>query len=408
MRSETEPTAAQPPTPIPWAFRPLVRRLQRLESGTLHVNLPGLSTLRITGTHAGPEAQWTLHRPVRVFREILLRGDIALGETYMDGDWDSDNPADLLELLGRNEHAFGHDSGGRWPVRLLYWLAHRARANTRSGSRRNIAYHYDLGNDFYRTWLDPTMTYSSAVFESASDSLEAAQRRKYRRTLADLQATPGERILEIGCGWGGLAEEASRAGIALDGLTLSTEQHAWASERLAAVPDRAPVRFLLQDYRDTHGEYDHVASIEMFEAVGETHWPRFFRKVSDCLRSGGRAALQIITIDEGFFERYRNTPDFIQRYIFPGGMLPTVSHLREHIARAGLELEQIEGYGAHYARTLAAWDERFQAAAAEIEAQGFGETFQRMWRYYLAYCEAGFRFGRIDLHRVVARKPALA
>ena len=282
---------------------------------------------------------------------------------------------------------------------------HRHRANSREGSKRNIADHYDLGNAFYRLWLDPGMTYSSAIFESAGETLEAAQERKYQRILEWLEAEPGQRLLEIGFGWGGLAERAARQDLHVTGLTLSREQLAYARERMQEIGLFARTDLRYEDYRDASGRYDRIASIEMIEAVGAENWPLYFKTLRDRLMPGGIAVLQAITIAEAHFETYRRKPDFIQRYIFPGGMLPTAAIIREEAERAGLVLDRSETFGASYALTLWRWLERFDRAWPELRKLGFDDAFRRLWTYYLTYCAVGFETGRIDvgLYRVRRR-----
>jgi cyclopropane-fatty-acyl-phospholipid synthase len=272
-------------------------------------------------------------------------------------------------------------------ARLRHWL----NRNSRQGSRRNIMAHYDLGNEFYAQWLDPTMTYSSALFAGGEASLAGAQVAKYSRILERLQAAPGQRILEIGCGWGGFAEAATGQGLALTGLTLSPAQLAWAQRRVPSADLR------LQDYRDVNGRFDHIVSIEMFEAVGERYWPAYFRTLARCLKPQGRAVVQSIVIRDELFASYRRGTDFIQQYIFPGGMLPSPSVFAREAGRQGLCVRDAFAFGDDYARTLALWREQFEARWPQIAALGFDETFRRLWRFYLAYCEAGFRAGNIDV-----------
>ena len=283
---------------------------------------------------------------------------------------------------------------------------HLSRANTRAGSRRNIADHYDLGNAFYSLWLDPSMLYSSGIYRDADDTLEAAQAEKLARILESLELSGGETLLEIGCGWGALATAAAQANARVTAITISAEQLAGARSRIAeaGVADRAEVRF--EDYRDTTGTFDRLVSIEMIEAVGEENWPLFFGTVSNRLKPGGSAVIQAITIHEDAFARYRENPDFIQRYIFPGGMLPTVELMTERAGDARLAFETVERFGMSYALTLAEWRRRFEAAWPEIAKLGFDERFRRMWRYYLVYCEIGFERGLIDVGLYRLRKPA--
>jgi cyclopropane-fatty-acyl-phospholipid synthase len=394
-----EAATAERPAAGPLTLRLLARLLDRLETGTLDLEWRGTRT-RLTGARPGPGAELRIERPGAVLRRVAAGGDIGFAEAYMAGDWDSPDPAALLGLLTANEAAFAGLASGSGPSRVLTRLLHLSRRNSRRGSRRNIAYHYDLGNPFYWLWLDPSMTYSCALFEGPEDDLETAQARKYARLLDLLDAGAGQHILEIGCGWGGMAMEAARRGHRLTGITLSREQLDWARRRVERAGISGRVDLRLQDYRDVGGKYDHIVSVEMLEAVGEAYWPVYMRTLRERLRPGGRAALQVITIDEGAFDGYRRGADFIQRYIFPGGMLPSVERLTGEAEAAGLRVRALDRFGDHYARTLAEWHRRFVTAADEVRMRGFDERFIRMWRYYLAYCEAGFRQGRIDLVQV--------
>jgi cyclopropane-fatty-acyl-phospholipid synthase len=376
----------------------LLSVLGRLRLGRLDVTLPGGETLGLAGAESGPHGELVLRRPLRLALRLLTRGDLGLGEGYVAGDWDARRPDDTLGVLALNEPDF-RVAAGR-PMRLLDRLQHRLRRNDRRGSRRNIAAHYDLGNDFYRLWLDPGMTYSAALFAAPGEALEVAQTRKYDAILDRLGAKAGEHVLEIGCGWGGLAERAARRGLRVTGITLSQAQLDYGRARIAAagLADRVDLR--LQDYRDLDETFDHVVSIEMFEAVGEEYWPTYFATLERCLKPGGRAALQVITIDEQAFRRYRRGADFIQKYVFPGGMLPSVTAFDAAAAGAGLAVAERTFHGLDYAETLRRWDALFRARESEIEALGYDVRFRRLWRYYLAYCEAGFRTGRIDLMQV--------
>ena len=341
----------------------------------------------------------------RTLRRLLLQGDIAFAEAYLDGDWDSPDLPALIELAGRNIPTLRDAFDANWFHRLRNRILHRLNANTRRGSKRNIRHHYDLGNDFYAAWLDSGMSYSSALFTADDQTLEDAQSEKQRRVIALLDVRGGEAVLEIGCGWGGLAEQLIRAaGCTVTGVTLSAAQLEYATERLTG-PD-TPADLRLQDYRDVGGEFDRIVSIEMMEAVGEAYWPSYFSALHDRLKPGGLAVVQAITIGEDHFEGYRRCTDFIQHYIFPGGMLPTITEIRRQTERAGLILRSMETFGASYARTLAEWRRRFLAAWPEIERQGFDARFRRMWDYYLAYCEGGFRAGTINVGLYVLAKPA--
>jgi len=381
-----------------------LKMLRNLSHGTLIVVLPDGRRFRFDSPHDGPEAT-ILVRDQRMARRWFMGGSVGWSESYLDGEWDSPDPARVVELFSANITALEQHIDGNWWSRLAGRARHARNRNNRRGSQRNIAYHYDLGNEFYRRWLDPSMTYSAAVFESGQQDLEAAQRAKYRRICTLLDAKPGQHVLEIGCGWGGFAEMAAgEFGLKVTGITLSQEQHAYATERMAraGLSDRVELR--LQDYRDVAERYDRIASIEMFEAVGERYWPVFFDKVKSCLKEDGRAAMQVITIADDRFEAYRSSPDFIQRYIFPGGMLPSDSILRGLVRDAGMMLTQDDGFGLDYARTLRHWSDAFKTAWPDIRELGFDERFQRMWEFYLHYCEGGFRSGSIDVRQIAFKR----
>ncbi len=363
--------------------------LERIAGGILEVRLPdGSSRLFGAGEH-GVTLQ--VHDEA-MFGQVLARGDIGLAEAYLDGHWDSPDLAGLLALLARNRDALRKAVYGSWRNLLAARVRHWLNGNSRAGSKRNIMAHYDLGNDFYRLWLDRSMSYSAAIFGADDGAdLECAQRTKYRRILRRLQAGPGQSVLEIGCGWGGFAEIAVAAGLQVTGLTLSPAQLEWAQQR---VP-QADLR--LQDYRDTREQFDHIVSIEMFEAVGERWWPTYFRTIAKALKPGGRAVVQSITIRDDLFADYRKGTDFIQQYVFPGGMLPSRSVFRAAAARQGLAVRGEYAFGADYARTLGEWRRAFDANWPQVAALGFDEHFRRLWRLYLSYCEAGFLAGNIDV-----------
>ncbi|MFQ3622293.1 MAG: cyclopropane-fatty-acyl-phospholipid synthase family protein [Acetobacteraceae bacterium] len=373
-----------------------------IRAGDLSLTLPDGSRHRILGARPGPAAEVTLNR-ARAIRRFAVGGSLGWAEAYLDEDWSTPDLRAVMALAAANEAEWEPVLRGRRLVRWLSRLAHALRRNTRRGARRNIAAHYDLGNDFYAAWLDPTMTYSSAEFAEPGEPLEAAQVRKVRNLLAALGLAPGSRLLEIGCGWGFLAETAAREfGARVVALTLSREQHAAAAARVAAagLGDRVEVR--IQDYRDVTETFDAIASVEMFEAVGETYWPTYFRTLHDRLVPGGRAGLQVITIADRLFEDYRSSADFIQRYVFPGGMLPSSARLREEASRARLVWVSDTWFGASYAETLRLWNRTFQAAWPTIAATGrYDQRFKRLWEYYLAYCETGFRAGWTDVGRIV-------
>ena len=363
--------------------------LERLQGGMLEVRLPdGARRLFGDGEH-GVTLQ--VHDEA-MFGQVLARGDIGLAEAYLDGHWDSPDITGLLALLAKNRDALKKAVYGSWRNLLAARLRHWLNGNSRAGSRRNIMAHYDLGNDFYKLWLDASMSYSSALYRTVDDGdLATAQRAKYRRILCRLQAEAGQSVLEIGCGWGGFAELAVKEGLQVTGLTLSPAQLAWAQQRVPGANLR------LQDYRDANEQFDHIVSIEMFEAVGERWWPTYFRTVAKALKPGGRAVIQSITIRDDLFADYRKGTDFIQQYVFPGGMLPSRSAFRAAAARQGLAVNGEYAFGADYARTLAEWRHAFEVNWPQIAALGFDEQFRRLWRMYLCYCEAGFLAGNIDV-----------
>jgi cyclopropane-fatty-acyl-phospholipid synthase len=401
---DADATPAALSEPMPAAARAVIALLSRMREGRLTLVTPGGQALAfgVGDPHATVRlANWN------VFGASLSKGDIGFAESYLNGDWQTDSLATLMQVMLANRDVVERAIYGSWWGSLLYRVRHLFNRNSRAGSRRNIHAHYDLGNPFYEVWLDASMTYSSALFgDDPTRSLPQAQDAKYRRILDALALRPGARVLEIGCGWGGFAETAARDGLQVTGLTLSTEQHAWATKRLAdaGLGDRA--RFLLQDYRDEAGRYDAIVSIEMFEAVGEPYWPSYFQTLSRCLLPGGRAVVQTITIDEALFERYRKSTDFIQQYIFPGGMLPSPGRFERGAARAGLAVDDRFAFGADYARTLRLWREAFVANLPRITAQGFDARFARTWEFYLAYCEAGFSQGSTDVMQFTLRAPA--
>ena len=385
-------------------LRVLLRLAGHLEEGTVLLGLPAGPTVVLRGRRPGPVAEITLHDP-SVARRVLLRGGLGFAEAYLDGAWDSPDLTSLLALANVNEALLDRVLDGMPWARLLSRLGHMARRNSKAGSRRNIAFHYDLGNEFYRAWLDETMTYSGAVFPSGVEDLAVAQTIKYDRLAAKLDLRPGEHVLEIGCGWGGFAERAaSHWGARVSAVTISAEQYDYARRRIfeAGLSERVDIR--LQDYRDIAGQFDKVASIEMFEAVGEAYWPQFFERLSAMMKPDAVAALQVITIDERYFPRYRRNVDFIQKYVFPGGMLPSPRAFSRSAAVAGLSVIGESRHGADYARTLRLWRERFLAAFETLRPLGFDDRFRRLWTYYLAYCEAGFRTASIDVAQFALRR----
>ena len=363
--------------------------------GRLRLTLPSGASA-VIGHGGATEAHLVLIN-FRVFSKAVRRGSIGFADAYMSGDVESPNLGDVLRFFIDNKSGLRASGRGYFKVRQSDTRFHAERANTREGSRRNIAAHYDLGNAFYAAWLDRSMTYSSARFTAATQTLEDAQFEKNRRLIEGLNLKPGSTVLEIGCGWGGFAEAAANAGAHVTGLTISAEQLGYAQARIDAAGSLQRVDLRFQDYRDVNGTFDHVVSVEMIEAVGEEHWPRYFKTIAASLKPGGTAMIQAITINPTIYDSYRAKADFIQRYIFPGGMLPTEALMAEHARAHGLALETVETFGADYVRTLKIWRQSFEQAWPRIAPLGFDERFRRMWLYYLIYCEVGFERGMTDV-----------
>jgi len=377
--------------------RLLAHLLGGLRYGRLSVILPsGQSFVRV-GADPGPEASLVLHRWRALWR-LLIGGDIGFAQAWIDGDCSSSDLVALIRLAARNRGALARTANGSSCSRLALRLRRLMNRNTRRGSARNVIAHYDLGNDFFRVWLDEAMLYSSALWDGSTPTLEAAQKRKIERVIELIEIRGGEQVLETGCGWGTLAASLVQAGAAhVTALTLSPAQLEFARDLKASRGCGSTIDFRLQDYRDVEGRFDRIVSIEMAEAVGEAWWPIYFGKVARCVKPGGRAVLQIITIADEHFHNYRRNVDFIQRYIFPGGCLPSKTALSQQFERAGLRLVSSEAFGRSYARTLAEWRQRFHGGWPEIAALGFDDRFRRLWDYYLSYCEAGFLEGVVDV-----------
>lgn len=385
----------------PTFWRPLIDRglehfLPSFTCGRLRLLLPNGSCVASGVGTSGPDVTIEV-RSWRALWRLAFGGEVAFARSYIDGDWTTDNLERLLQLVMLNEAEFSQQTSPSWVMRVLHRLRHYGNRNTLKGSRRNILAHYDLGNSFYESWLDRGMNYSSALYRDRAMSLEGAQAAKIDRIIELLSPKPGEQVLEIGCGWGNLAERLVQEGTRITAVTLSPAQLSYVHRRLSDKIAAGDVTLQLRDYRETDGRFDHIVSIEMIEAVGEVFWPAFFGTLRERLREGGSIVLQAITICESRFENYRSRPDFIQNYIFPGGMLPTVSHLREHAERAGLKLVTHESFGESYAWTLAEWRQRFHRAWPGLAGTGFDERFHRLWDYYLAYCETGFQFKATDV-----------
>ena len=381
----------------PAAMKILSLLLRNVKFGQIQLALPDGEILTFGRKSPDGPAVLKVHN-MAFFNRTLRRGAMGFAESYMDGEWSSPDLAKLLILLNSNmtmlQQSIGKNRFTQWINRIIHIL----RPNTREGAKRNIHAHYDLGNEFYALWLDATMTYSSALFRDSQQTLRDAQNEKYRALAASTDIGPDDHVLEIGCGWGGFAEFAAREiGCKVTGITISNEQLAFAKNRIAMAGLQDKVDFKFCDYRDLTEKYDRIVSIEMFEAVGESYWPTYFDQVHACLKPGGKAGLQIITIAKERFDSYRKKTDFIQRYIFPGGMLPSPERLDGEFANADLKLVAREDFAADYARTLAEWRHRFLEVWPEVQALGFDARFRNMWEYYLAYCEAGFTTRSIDV-----------
>ncbi len=394
------------PDRAPWAARTLFSLLSRLAAGRLVLVTPEGIRRTFHGAECGPHAELVV-REWGAIGAMLRRAEIGVFESWRDGRIATPDMTAFLELCAANESAFAKVFHGHPVSAWLLRMAHRLRPNTKAGSRKNIHAHYDLGNDFYKLWLDSTMSYSSAIFSgSAGEDMESAQDAKNDRILARLGVERHHELLEIGCGWGGFAERAATTtGCHVTGLTISPAQLEFAKNRIAAagLEERVDLRFC--DYRDSAGQFDRVVSIEMVEAVGERYWPAYFATVRERLKPGGRAMIQSIVIAEEAFESYRSTSDFIREHIFPGGMLPSVARIGEQASAAGLAVREVFAFGGDYAQTLRRWRMRFDACEAQVRALGFDDAFLAAWRFYLHYCEAGFNAGRVSVVQVELERP---
>jgi cyclopropane-fatty-acyl-phospholipid synthase len=398
-------TSTEGQSDLPRYFAQVFAMMQGMRGGRLDFVLPDGRRFRAEGAAPGRHAEIAIHDP-DCFARLIREGDLGFSEAYMDGDWSTPDLMALLDLAHDEVETLFYGFPGQGWLRRLERMRHWLRSNSRGQARRNIRHHYDLGNDFYALWLDPSMTYSSALFEGSQQSLEAAQRHKYERLVDRLGVAPGDHVLEIGCGWGGFAEYAAgERGLKVTGLTLSAAQLDYARDRIAraGLSDRVELR--LEDYRDVRGSYDGIASIEMFEAVGERYWPVYFDGLRDRLHPGRRAALQVITLPDHRFAQYRQGVDFIQKYIFPGGMLPSPGILRRLAEEAGLRMEGAASFGESYSRTLRIWHENFNARWEEARALGFDARFRRMWNFYLCACASTFRSGNCDVSQFTLSRP---
>ena len=398
-------TTTKGQTGLPRYFAAVFEIARGLNRGRLDFVLPDGRRFRAGGKATGPAAEIVAHSP-DVFARLIREGDLGFSEAYVDGEWSTPDLQGFLDLMQQGNEAVYDGFPGLGLVRIYERMRFWLQSNSRRQARKNIAYHYDLGNEFYRLWLDETMTYSSALFRTGQESLERAQTQKYAAMVDHIGARPGDHVLEIGCGWGGFAEYAAKErGLRVTGLTISQAQHDFAVARMAraGLSDRVQIR--LQDYRDETGSYDGIASIEMFEAVGEKYWPAYFATLHDRLRPGRNATLQIITISEQRFQTYRKQVDFIQKYIFPGGMLPSPAALRAEIARAGLRLKGSVEFGQSYSQTLRRWHQTFNDRWAEVARLGFDDRFRRMWNFYLTSCAGAFGGGNCDVTQITMTRP---
>jgi cyclopropane-fatty-acyl-phospholipid synthase len=392
---------------LPRYFVPVYDMSTRITQGRLDWVLPDGRRFRAQGRDPGPAAEITLHNPDTLAR-LIREGELGFSDAYLDGYWSTPDLQafmDLIQMPGnvRVKDNFPGLGIVRAYERMRYWL----QSNSKRQAKKNISYHYDLGNAFYGAWLDDTMTYSSALFQSGQESLERAQIQKYANLVDEMGAKPGDHVLEIGCGWGGFAEYAARErGLKVTGLTISKEQHDFAVARMKRLGLSDLVEIKLQDYRDEKGTYDGVASIEMFEAVGQKYWPVYFNTLRERLKPGRHATLQIITVAEWRWDVYRKTVDFIQKYIFPGGMLPSPSVLRSEVEKAGLRFHRSVEFGESYSQTLRRWHESFNAKWDRISHLGFDERFRRMWNLYLTSCAATFHAGNCDVTQITVSRPA--
>jgi cyclopropane-fatty-acyl-phospholipid synthase len=390
---------------LPRYFAATFSLAKKMQNGRVDFVLPDERRFRVDAPTPGPVAEIVIHNP-DTFARLIREGDLGMADAYLEGWWSTPDLQAFMDVVhADNNDAYDSFAGMRivklWE-RLRYWM----KRNTKDQAKKNISYHYDLGNEFYGLWLDETMTYSSAIFETGQESLEKAQTAKYASMVDQMGAQPGDHVLEIGCGWGGFAEYAAKErGLNVTALTISREQYDYAQDRINRAGLSDKVEFKLQDYRDEQGTYDGVASIEMFEAVGEQYWPVYFETVRDRLKPGKNATLQIITVADARFEVYRKSVDFIQKYIFPGGMLPSPSVLRKEVERAGLNVKKSIEFGESYSQTLRRWHDTFNERWDDVALLGFDGRFRRMWNFYLTSCAAGFHSGCIDVTQITVTKP---
>lgn len=392
-------------TGLPFFFKLVCSIILRLQYGTVILSLPDGRTFQITAAEETDAIGTIIVHDYAFAKSVILGGDNGFFESFANDQWSTPNLSACLYVFARNADFIQKAFDGNPAFALLDRFRHTLNKNTKSGSKRNIMAHYDLGNSFYEQWLDPGMTYSSALFSNSAQTLEKAQQNKYENLAKIINLQAGESLLEIGSGWGGFAEFAAKdVGAHVTGITISEAQYDYTKERIFKSGLNEKVDIELRDYRDVEGEYDKVASIEMFEAVGKEYWAAYFNKISSVLRPGGTAGIQVITIADRFFKNYEKSSDFIQRYVFPGGMLPSPPLLREHIEQAGLKWNGHMQFGQSYANTLNEWHKRFLNAWDGIRPLGFDKRFKKTWEYYLAYCEAGFRAATTDVYQLSVAK----
>ena len=392
-------------TNLPRYFAATFKLAQGLNRGRIDFRLDDGRVFRVDAPNPGPVAEIVIHNP-DVFARLIREGDLGFADAYLEGWWSTPDLQAFMDVIHADNDDVYDSFGGMQIVRLYERLRHWMNRNTKEQAKKNISAHYDLGNDFYALWLDDTMTYSSAIFETGQESLEKAQIAKYASMVDQMGAKPGDHVLEIGCGWGGFAEYAAKdRGLKVTCLTISREQHDYAVARMERMGLSDKVQIKLQDYRDETGTYDGIASIEMFEAVGESYWPTYFDTVKNRLRPGRNATLQIITVDDKRFDIYRKGVDFIQKYIFPGGMLPSPTVLRREVEKAGLNVLKSVEFGESYSQTLRRWHDTFNERWDEVSLLGFDGRFRRMWNFYLTSCAAGFHAGSIDVTQITVTKP---
>jgi cyclopropane-fatty-acyl-phospholipid synthase len=392
-------------TDLPRYFAQVFQTVSRLKNGRLEFHLPDGRIFRAEGTNPGPLGICEVHDP-DIFARLIREGDLGFCDAYLEGGWSTPDLQALMDAVHADNDEVYDGFLGMALVRAYEKLRFWMQGNSKRQAKKNISYHYDLGNDFYALWLDDTMTYSSALFETGQESTEAAQRAKYAALADKIGVKPGDHVLEIGCGWGGFAEYAAKErGARITGLTISREQHDYAVARMErqGLSDRVEIR--MQDYRETEGQFDGIASIEMFEAVGEKYWPIFFSTVRDRLKPGAVAAMQIITVQDARWQVYKRGVDFIQKYIFPGGMLPCPSVLRQQVEAAGLQFTGSHEFGESYSQTLRRWHETFNERWDDVAAQGFDDRFRRMWNFYLTSCAASFHSGNTDVTQISVTRP---